>query len=327
MKRYINILLAVTAALVTVGCTAKSSSSPAASAAKGYPGNAITIVVPFNAGSNTDRQIRFLQPYLEKALGVNTVVINNGGASGTIGVTDFLTQNPDGYTILFTLPTPTVYKPTAGDTKYKVEDLIPVARVTTAAMYLAVSEKSKFASGADVIEFIKQHPGEFTYANAGNGGIAHLAFASFLEGEELSALSIPFTGGTAEGYTAVMGNHVMSYIPGEQDLVGRTDIRAIINLGTKSAHEGFSNVQTLAELGYEGYEINNFSGFYFMKGVDPAIVDAFDKAVAAVLSSEDFKAAAKASNFNHNYASSSGFSAQIQSTVKRITPVFAKISK
>lgn len=338
MKLCLRRSLAVALTLLVAGCASAPSSVPAASstssassaasspAAPAYPTSTISIVVPFNAGSNTDSQIRFIQPYLEKALGVNTVVINNGGASGTIGVTDYLTQKPDGYTVLFSLPTPTVYKPTAGDTEYKTSDLVPVSRLSTAAMYLAVSQKSEFASAEDLINYIKEHPGDFTYANAGNGGIAHLAFASFLYGEGLDAQSIPFTGGTSECYTAVMGGHVMAYVVGEQELVGRDDVRPIINLGTKSTAEGFADIPTLSELGYSGYEINNFSGFYFMKGIDSAIVDAFDSAVQRTLAGEEFLAAAKQANFSHNYANAQDFSKQIADTVNLIAPVYEALA-
>jgi len=323
MRRLFIAMLALSA-LLAAGCSAKDAKSGAAGK---YPEKSVTVIVPFNAGSNTDRQIRFIQPYLEKALGANIVVVNKGGASGTIGVTDYLSQKPDGYTILFSLPTPTVYKPASGDTEYKPEDLIPVARVSTAAMYLAVRSDSEYKTGADLIAFIKDHPGDFTYANAGNGGIAHLAFATFLNGEKLEAISVPFTGGTAECYTAVMGGHVKSYVPGEQDLVGRSDVRPLINLGSKSDTEGFSSVPTLEDLGYKGYSINNFSGFYFMKGIDASIVDKFDKAVAKALSDPDFLAAAKAAKFSYNYAKAADFSSQVKATVQLIKPVFEMLGK
>ncbi len=326
MKRAYMIALAFLALTVAASCTAGSSAKAKAPEAPKYPTQTISVIVPFNAGSNTDRQIRFIQPYIEKALGGNIVVINKGGASGIIGVTEFLAQKPDGYTVLFTLPTPTVYKPTAGDTEYKTDDLIPVSRISTAAMFLAVSAESEFKTGKDVLGYIQKNPGDFTYANAGNGGIAHLAFASFLVKEGFNALSIPFTGGTADGYTAVMGGHVKSYVPGEQDLVGRTDVRPVINLGSKSTTEGFTDIPTLEELGYKGYEINNFSGFYFMKGVDEAIIKAFDKAVAAALSNEEFLASAKTSQFSHAYANAADFTAQIKATVALITPVFASLA-
>ena len=59
-----------------------SNNVSASQPVEGYTfSDTITITVPFNAGSNTDSQIRFIQPYLEKHLGVNTVIVNAGGAS------------------------------------------------------------------------------------------------------------------------------------------------------------------------------------------------------------------------------------------------------
>lgn len=75
-----------------------------------------------------------------------------------------------------------------------MDDLIPVAQVSASPFYMAVSAENKdFTDGASLLEYIKANPGKFTYANAGNGGIAHLAFASFLKAEGLDALSVPFT--------------------------------------------------------------------------------------------------------------------------------------
>ena len=294
----------------------------AAGAADGYPSGTVTVVVPFNAGSNTDTQMRFIQQYIEKALGQSVVVENDGGASGTIGTTNFLQKEKDGYTVLFSLPTPTVFKPVTGETEYTTDDLIPTARISQAAMYLVVKDGSSVdIPAAELIEYIKANPGEFTYANAGNGGIAQLALGVFLHGEDLEATSVPFTGGTADCYTAVMGDTVNSYVCGEQDLAGREGVHAVINLGTKSEAEEFKDVPTLAELGYEGYVTDNFSGFYFANGTDPTVVEAFSAAVQNALSSEEFTNAAKASNFSVQLGGAEEFQKQVKDTVEAITPV------
>lgn len=314
----------LTAVLTAIFCIAAASYSFAAEPHKF--GGTVTITVPFNAGSNTDTQIRFIQPHLEKHLGVKTVVVNAGGASGTMGTNDYVSKKPDGTNILFSLPTPTVYKPAGGTTQYKIDDLVPVARVTASPFYLAVSgENEQFKDGKSVLDFIKANPGEFTYANAGSGGIAHLAFASFLNDQGLDALSVPFTGGTAECYTAVMGGHVMSYAVSETELVGRSDIRALINLGSKSSTKGFEEIPTLAELGYEGYVTDTFAGFYYMKGIAPEIVEAFDAAVKATLEDAEFIETAKQANFIHRYAGAADFAAQINATVKLIVPILAAV--
>ncbi len=82
----------------------------------------VTVVVPFAAGGTSDLQIRQMQPFLEKQLGTNLVVVNVKGGSGVIGTTQFLNDyKPDGYAILYTLATPVVYRPLTGTTSYNYE--------------------------------------------------------------------------------------------------------------------------------------------------------------------------------------------------------------
>lgn len=334
MKKLISSVLSLSLVLSLAACSSGGSGSAGSTGSESGSGtsgevefpNIVTVTVPFDAGSNTDIQLREIQPYLEKYLNTSIVVNNAGGASGVIGTTDFLTQAADGSNILFSLPTPTVYRPASGETTYTVDDLIPVARVTADPFYLAVSgENDQFPDAESVLTFIQENPGEFTYANAGNGGIAHVAFASFLAGEGLDALSVPFSGGTSEGYTAVMGGHVMAYSVSESELTGRSDVRPVINLGTKSSTPGFEDVPTLAELGYEGYETNAFAGFYYMEGVDQAYVEAFDAAVQAALTDEEFLAEAAESNFMVNYANHTDFAAQVQSAAELAVPILESI--
>lgn len=287
-----------------------------------YPEKIITIAVPFNAGSNTDRQVRFLQRFLEKHLGASTIVVNTGGASGIIGVSNFVKDTPqDGYTVLFSLPTPTLFKPITGSTVYTVNDLRPIAQVSSSPMYLVVRADSPFTTGSDLIEYIKENPNKYTYANAGNGGIAHLSFAAFLFGEGLEALSVPFPGGTADCYNAVMGGHVNAYCVSEQDIIGRADVRALINLGTKSKQEQFKDVPTLAELGYNGYGIDTFSAFYFGINVENSIVKQFEAAVKATLSDPDYIREAESAGFDISYLDGLELETKIKGVINSVTPV------
>lgn len=339
MKKILAFALACVMSLSMAAC---SSSAPAASSGSSSAGGSasggsasgdsafsfdspITVVVPFKAGSATDNQIRLMQSKLEKALGTNLVIVNAEGGSGTIGTTEYLTNYAaDGYTILYTLATPVVYKPLSGDTAYTYDDLTSVARTSSQPMYLIVPD-SETRSAQEILDYIKENPGKFTYDNVGNGGNGHLAFASFLVGEGLDAVSVPYSGGTADCYTAMMGGHVMGHAVSEPDLVGRTDYNVLINLGTKSTTPGFENIPTLAELGYEGYCTDTFAGFYYMKGVDQAAVDAFDAAVKATLEDPDFQKAAEEANFGYNYANSADFTDMIHNTVELITPVLAEL--
>ena len=62
------------------------------------PNKPITIIVPWAAGGSTDQVTRVTAGELEKALGANVVVVNQPGASGSIGTKAALEAQKDGYT-------------------------------------------------------------------------------------------------------------------------------------------------------------------------------------------------------------------------------------
>lgn len=233
MKKLFAALLACAMALSLAACSNGTTSSGGTSAGGSQGGSTagsgdegfvfeepITVVVPFKAGSATDNKIRLMQSDLEEALGTTLVIVNSEGGSGTIGTTDYLNSyQPDGYTILYSLATPVVYKPLSGDTAYTYDDLRGVALTSSQPMYLILSDSSPFQSAQEVLDYIAANPGDFTYANVGNGGNGHLAFASFLMGEGLEATSVPYTSGTADCYTAMMGGEVDAAVYGEADLL------------------------------------------------------------------------------------------------------------
>ena len=330
MKKVICAAAAVLMVASLTACSGQSGESAAAGEgntqqADGYPNKTIQVIVPFNAGSTTDTQCRFILPYLEKELGVSMAVVNNGGASGVIGTTAFLSREADGYNVLFSLPTPTLYKPAAGETEYTVEDLQPVSEVFSAPMYLIVKNDSPYENAEQLIDFIKENPGKFSYANAGNGGIAQLAFSVFLHGEGLDATSVPSAGGSADNYTAVMGGHVDSYSGNESELLGRDDVRPVINLGSKSNNPEYADIPTLEELGYKGYCTDTYSGFYFSKDVAPEIVETFDAAVKKVLEDPEVIAEAKKQSLTLSYADSETFAAEISQSKEAIIPVLEEL--
>ena len=83
----------------------------AAANAQTYPSRAISMVVPFPPGGNTDIMARALQVEMSKAMGQTIVIINKGGAAGTLGLIDVMRSTPDGYTIALTPNNPLTAQP------------------------------------------------------------------------------------------------------------------------------------------------------------------------------------------------------------------------
>ena len=62
------------------------------------PQRPITIIVPWAAGGSTDQVTRVTAAEIEKHLGQKVVIVNQPGASGSIGTKSALDAPKDGYT-------------------------------------------------------------------------------------------------------------------------------------------------------------------------------------------------------------------------------------
>ena len=66
--------------------------------AQWQPSKPITIIVPWAAGGSTDQVTRVTAAELEKALNQKIVILNQPGASGSVGTKNALEAPKDGYT-------------------------------------------------------------------------------------------------------------------------------------------------------------------------------------------------------------------------------------
>src|SRR5690606_8310612 len=69
-----------------------------------WPERSIRIIVPFSAGGTTDLLGRLLSDGIAPYLGQSVVVVNKGGAGGSIGAAEVARAPADGYTLLLGTP-------------------------------------------------------------------------------------------------------------------------------------------------------------------------------------------------------------------------------
>ena len=85
----------------SLGLVAMALILPGAAAAQDWPGKQpIKIVVPFTAGSATDITARTVFEQVGRQVGQTFIVENRGGAGTTLGMTQVVKSDPDGYTML-----------------------------------------------------------------------------------------------------------------------------------------------------------------------------------------------------------------------------------
>src|SRR5215510_2644037 len=133
-----------------------------------YPTHPITIIIPFPPGGNSDIIVRALADRLSLALRQPVIVDNRpGGAGGTVGAKAVANANPDGYTLLFTPPSPLVTAPliykNLGYDPFK--SFTPVATIFTTQPMLVVTPSLPVDSMAQLASYAIANPGKVSFAS------------------------------------------------------------------------------------------------------------------------------------------------------------------
>ena len=140
------------------------------------PTKPITLIVPWAPGGSTDQVTRVTAAELEKYLGQKIIILNQPGASGSVGTKNALEAAKDGYTLLMTISSsqainPALYKNPGFD---PVKDFKPIALIGAVPNVLLANADFSAKSMKDLIAMAKAKPGFYQYASAGNGTLNHL---------------------------------------------------------------------------------------------------------------------------------------------------------
>lgn len=136
--------------------------------AQDYPARYIRIVSPTAAGSPIDEYTRRLAKYLGERLKQTVIIENRPGGNTIIAAETVAKAHPDGYTLLFAPSStlganPHLFKKLSYD---PLRDFVPVARLYTATVALAVPGNSPFRTVNDLVTAARANPGKLNTATA-----------------------------------------------------------------------------------------------------------------------------------------------------------------
>ena len=133
---------------------------PAAAQSTWPTGKAITYMVPFPPGGNTDTLARVIAQPLGQALGTPVVIDNKGGAGGSVGSAIAARAPADGYTILGgTISSHSINISLYSKLDYDpVKSFTPVAMLGSGPLVLVVPAASPYKTLADVLAASKARP-------------------------------------------------------------------------------------------------------------------------------------------------------------------------
>lgn len=160
MKKLVMVLLL----LVLCACTVFAQAD--------YPERPVTMIIPYAAGGTTDVYGRTLAALLEEELGQSITVVNQGGASGSIGSQFVRDSASDGYTLLVCAETMGTYRTMGvGDLGY--DDFTVISPLVGDPKIIVVGKDSPYNTLEELLTAIKENPGKVTMAHSGPGGSGH----------------------------------------------------------------------------------------------------------------------------------------------------------
>jgi tripartite-type tricarboxylate transporter receptor subunit TctC len=267
--------------LRTIMLAAAAAGFATAAPAQTYPwkpDKPITVIVPWAAGGSTDQVVRITAGEIEKALGQKLVVVNQPGASGSIGTKNALGAAPDGYTW------------TSGAAKdigtYVVSGLLDT-RVADWRLYLTVinvsvlgvNPNSPYKSAAELVAAMKAKPGQVSVATAGINSSGHAAIETFTKALNLTYKHVTYDGGNPAVNATVAGEtELTTQLAVEQAAMIRAGrIRPLAVLSDKPLElEGFGTIPPITAQ-VSGYKPDaNYFGIFVPKSVPAPVLQTLD---------------------------------------------------
>ncbi len=172
-----------------------------------YPNRPIKLVVGFAPGGAADTTARAVSEALSREMGQPIVVENRPGAGSSIAADMVTKADPDGYTILIASPSAISVNPAINSKlRYKGSDLLPITKITSSPLVLAVNPNLGVKTVQELIALAKKDPGALNYASSGSGSAPHLGGALFSKVAGINMQHIPFKGGAPAIQSVVAGD-------------------------------------------------------------------------------------------------------------------------
>lgn len=256
--------------------------------AEQWPSRPIEWIVPFAAGGSTDTVARIVADKLGSILKKPVFVVNRPGAESEIGYKAAARANPDGYTMVLTVPS-VVTNPLYFKNSLDPSELTPVIYLAQGPYILLGSAKSAPKSVPDLIAGMKAQPGKISCAMT--GGVGSIGCEMLQATTKSALLKVPYRGSNP-GTLAVMSGQVdlvFNFSIAARSAAQSDQIRALATTAPKRGFAPMPELPAMAEF-IPGFELEGWDGVMVPHGSPPDVVDRLNKAMNTALNMPDVRA-------------------------------------
>lgn len=248
--------LALAVALFPVSAQVWAQSGPADDAATAaYPERPVRIIVPFGPGNSYDNTTRYFADKLQARTGQAFVVEPRQGAVGNVAAGYVARQPADGYTIMLAAnSTHSANQHLFKELPYdSVADFDPITTLVQVPQALIVSPTLGVNNLTELIELVRQKPGEFNYGSSSATG--RVAAESFLKAAGLQAQHIGYKTTTPAVVDLASGQlHFMFTDAASGISNSASDKVKLMGVTSADLLAAAPDVPTMSEAGLPGFE-------------------------------------------------------------------------
>lgn len=272
---------------LAAGCGA-ALCAPLGRAAPAWPAKPVSLIVPFPAGGPIDAQMRALAHALS-AQGPTVVVLNQPGASGTLGPSTMARAAPDGAT-LAVITTAVFRLPHLQKVSYDpLKDFSYIVGLTSYTYAVSVPVGSRWKSVAEVVAYAKDNPGKLNVAAVGTGSLGQIATDQWQKKAGMAVNYVPFKGG-ADAMTALLGGHVDVMFEAGWGAMAQAGKVRLLAVAEPRRLPGWPDVPTMAELGYD-ITVQSVIGIAGPRQMDAALVTSIQNVIQRATRDENYQRA------------------------------------
>jgi tripartite-type tricarboxylate transporter receptor subunit TctC len=262
--------------------------SAAGLAQDAFPARAVTIVVPFGAGSGTDVGTRLLSQKLAEGLGQAVIVDNKPGANGSIAAEFVAKARPDGYTLLMGTNSthganPALFRSIRYD---PVRDFEPVNRVAIFTSIVVTNPQLPAKTMRELITLGKTR--ELSLATGNASGVVQSETLAREVGWKL--LRVPFKS-NPPAMTEVVAGRVDMMFTDIASASGQLKAGTLRPLAVTSLQRStlMPDLPTIAESGVPGYDLSGWISLFAPAGTPAPVVERLNAEIAKALQHPDVR--------------------------------------
>ena len=243
------------------------------------PTRPINLIVPWAPGGSTDQITRVTAAELEKVLGQTIVVVNQPGASGSIGTKSAWDAPRDGYTWTAGAAQDLGTYQTLGTLNAGIKDwhlFLTVANIQV----IGVNPNTPYQNAKQLLDAMKAKPGAIPVATAGVTSAGHNAMELISKATGVTYRHVTYDGGNPAVVATVAGEaEVTTQLAVEQaDMIRGKRLRPLATVSDKALElEGYGSIPPLSAT-LPGFTAPaNYFGIFIPKGVPDDVVKTVEK--------------------------------------------------